>query len=311
MAIHEEGVTEFDIARKRLRKSAGREAEQRKQSLQRRAAQLGGGTGRGTLLKAEQTVERERGEQVAAGEEAIGAAERAEARRRREIQEQREFITSERVGAQEFARGERLGTQEFSQQQLDTQIAANKDLAVFGRETQERLAGMEIGSREKLAELDRELQREVEAGRIDQAEKDREMKRSQFGEQMSFEQAKLDAQKDQFSQQFGLDTREFELNQQTVMFNRLLSAFEAKGGFVKWLQDSGVDTSAMFGEGFTIPTKGGAAGVPAAGAGPVAVGQVRQGGTSGLVPAGEMGELRDSQGNWYKTNHLGQVVRVS
>jgi hypothetical protein len=262
MAIHEEGVTEFDIARKRLRKSAGREAEQRKQSLQRRAAQLGGGTGRGTLLKAEQTVERERGEQVAAGEEAIGAAERAEARRRREIQEQREFITSERVGAQEFARGERLGTQEFSQQQLDTQIAANKDLAVFGRETQERLAGMEIGSREKLAELDRELQREVEAGRIDQAEKDREMKRSQFGEQMSFEQAKLDAQKDQFSQQFGLDTREFELNQETVMFNRLLSAFEAKGGFVKWLQDSGVDTSAMFGEGFTIPQQtapGGAA----------------------------------------------------
>jgi hypothetical protein len=262
MAIHEEGVTEFDIARKRLRKSAGREAEQRKQSLQRRAAQLGGGTGRGTLLKAEQTVERERGEQVAAGEEAIGAAERAEAQRRREIQEQREFVTSERVGAQEFARGERLGTQEFSQQQLDTQIAANKDLAVFGRETQERLAGMEIGSREKLAELDRELQREVEAGRIDQAEKDREMKRSQFGEQMSFEQAKLDAQKDQFSQQFGLDTREFELNQETVMFNRLLSAFEAKGGFVKWLQDSGVDTSAMFGEGFTIPQQaapGGAA----------------------------------------------------
>jgi len=262
MAIEDEGVTEFDIARKRLRKSAGREAEQRKQSLQRRAAQLGGGTGRGTLLKAEQTVERERGEQVAAGEEAIGAAERAEARRRREIQEQREFITSERVGAQEFARGERLGTQEFSQQQLDTQIAANKDLAVFGRETQERLAGMEIGSREKLAELDRELQREVEAGRIDQAEKDREMKRSQFGEQMSFEQAKLDAQKDQFSQQFGLDTREFELNQETVMFNRLLSAFEAKGGFVKWLQDSGVDTSAMFGEGFTIPQQtapGGAA----------------------------------------------------
>ena len=262
MAIHEEGVTEFDIARKRLRKSAGREAEQRKQSLQRRAAQLGGGTGRGTLLKAEQTVERERGEQVAAGEEAIGAAERAEAQRRREIQEQREFITSERVGAQEFARGERLGTQEFSQQQLDTQIAANKDLAVFGRETQERLAGMEIGSREKLAELDRELQREVEAGRIDQADKDREMKKAQFDEQMSFEQAKLDAQKDQFSQQFGLDTREFELNQETVMFNRLLSAFEAKGGFVKWLQDSGVDTSAMFGEGFTIPQQtapGGAA----------------------------------------------------
>jgi hypothetical protein len=71
-----DGPNEFDIARKRAKKTATGTLQQKKQALKRRAVQLGGGTGRGTLLKAEKGAEREFGEEVQAAEEVIGAEER-------------------------------------------------------------------------------------------------------------------------------------------------------------------------------------------------------------------------------------------
>ena len=312
MALEDQGVSEFDIARKRLKKTAGREAEQRKQSLQRRAAQLGGGTGRGTLLKAEQEAERQRGQQIAEGEEVIGAAERAEAQRKRDIKEQREFITSERLGSQEFAAGEAGLAREFSRAERLGSQEFSAGEAALGREAQAALQQAQIESNEAMAELDRQLTRDVEAGRISQQEADRELRRFEVTENIRLEGEKLDMTKDQFNQTFGLDQREFELNEKTVMFNRLLSAFEAKGGFVKWLQDSGVDMTGIFGEGFSIPGKGGGASALTSGGSASSVGQVREAGLQGLVPTGgiQSREYSDRQGNIYKLNDRGQVVRI-
>jgi hypothetical protein len=252
-----EELSEFDIARKRARSQAGREAEQRKQSLQRRAAQLGGGTGRGTLLKAEQTVERERGEQIAGAEEQIGAAERAEARRKREIAEGRQFSREERLGSEkfageqaglgrefaagesalgrEFAREERLGSEKFA----SAEALLGREFSTSEREAGEVFAALEAEKGRVFENYQARIDREIQKGQFETANA---LKKEMFDDQLSFDRLKMQEATDQFAAQFGLDVAISEQNQ-------ALQEYMAGPGFIEYLVDIGLRDESVLGGG--------------------------------------------------------------
>jgi len=130
MAVEEQN--EFDLARKKASAAASQAASQRKEALKRRFASLGAGPGSGARIKAEQQVDRDVAGELQRANESIDTGERLENRRRREVQDQRDFVRSEREASQgfaagqaqlgrEFARGEREASQLFRSGEGDKQ----------------------------------------------------------------------------------------------------------------------------------------------------------------------------------------------
>ncbi len=123
----QQGVNEqFDYQRKKAAETEGANLDGQKQALARRAAQLGGGPS-GALIKQEQVAGDQSAQRLASANEGIGAAQAAEQRRIREVQQGQEFAHNERVGSQDFAHTERLGGQEFAGAQTDKTIQAQAD----------------------------------------------------------------------------------------------------------------------------------------------------------------------------------------
>jgi hypothetical protein len=96
---------QFEVARNRAATQANADLQAKKDALARRAAQLGGGPS-GAFIKAEQGAIDETQKNLGAANEQIDAAQQAEARRIKEVQDAQRFQTSEREASQTFAAGQ-------------------------------------------------------------------------------------------------------------------------------------------------------------------------------------------------------------
>lgn len=96
---------EFDLARKRAQQQSNAAVQQQRDAIKRRAAAQGG-LNSGAFIKQEQQAMQQGQEQLGQANEQIDTAQRAEARRIKEIEEQRNFQKGEREAAQKFAAAE-------------------------------------------------------------------------------------------------------------------------------------------------------------------------------------------------------------
>lgn len=173
---------EFDIARKRAKREANAALQGQQDALKRRFATLGN-LNSGARLKLEQKAQDSVQRRLGEANETIGAAERAEDRRRQEIAEGRKFQSSEREASQGFAAqqaelgrnftsqeaalqrkyltGERLSSQEFAALQNATQ----REFATREREASEGFASKqnEIGRAQQKELFQKEMEQRLAA----------------------------------------------------------------------------------------------------------------------------------------------------
>lgn len=128
---------EFDLARKRAAQQSNAAVQMQRDAIKRRAAAQGG-LNSGAFIKQEQQAMQQGQEQLSQANEGIDAAQRAEARRIKEIEDQRKFQTEERLASQNFAsleagKQQKLQSDQFaktfglSKEQLNTQKAQYED----------------------------------------------------------------------------------------------------------------------------------------------------------------------------------------
>jgi hypothetical protein len=225
---------QFELARQRAAQRASQQASEAKGALQRRFAQLGTLQG-GERLKLEQQAEEQSNQLRQEAEESIQAAEVAEAQRKQEITEGREFAKSERIGAQDwqsqmqkssfdFSRGEREASQlygtterEAAQKYGTTEREAAQKYGTTEREASQKYATEERIGSQSFAHNEAALQRgwqaeerissqnfagaQAKLDRLFQAgetEKARKLQTQLFYDQLGFEAQKLDVEKQQF-----------------------------------------------------------------------------------------------------------------
>ena len=120
-------VDQFEYARRQLKSQASAESSRSREALKRQFARQGG-LQSGAFIKVGQQAEQAINEQTGQALGGIEAAQIQDEGRKREIEAQRQFQTSERVGAQQFAQGqaaeqrgfitsERTGGQDFASKQ--------------------------------------------------------------------------------------------------------------------------------------------------------------------------------------------------
>jgi hypothetical protein len=130
---------EFDLARRRAAQQETANLQLQKDAIARRAAQLGGGV-QGSMIKQEALAADASAQRLGQAHEGIDTAQRAEERRLREVQEGREFTTSERLGSEKFIAGESALQRRLAEAQLTgvydgkdtfakTEAAANRAMA--------------------------------------------------------------------------------------------------------------------------------------------------------------------------------------
>jgi len=279
MAAPIEEIDEFGIARKRAKQQEQANLQQKQQALKRRFAVLGTGAS-GARIKAEERAQTEFGQNIASAEEQIGAAERAEARRKREIQEAREFQTSERIGSQEFSRGERLGSQEFAgaeanlqREFLDAQRLGGEEFAAEQADLQRKfVTGERIGA-ESFARAEASLarvaareetrvQRLFEAGQNEEA---RKLQKQIARNALNLETLKFQEASRQFNETFKEEVR---INDKNIEFSeRMLAAQEAGGFFDQLFGGDGLSSPEGFADNLFGSATGGLIGAAAKRAG--------------------------------------------
>ena len=228
---------QFELARQRATQRASQQASEQKGALQRRFAQLGTLQG-GERLKLEQQTDEQANQIRQEAEESIQAAEVADAQRKQEIKEGREFTTSERLGSQDFAakmqqsgfdfsRGEREASQLYGTKEREaSQLYGTKEreagqlFATGEREAGQKFVASEALKNRDFATAEREASQEfaadqAEVDRLFQAgesDKARTTQRELFYKQLRFEKDKLAAQLDQFTKTFEEERRVTDFN---------------------------------------------------------------------------------------------------
>ena len=213
-------LDEFELARKRAERESKVRLQTRQDALQRRFASLGN-LDSGIQLKQASLAEQEEGQALGDVREGINAAERQELRRRRELAEQRQFQTSERLGSQgfvsgesalgrRFATGERLGSQGFASGEaaLGRRFATSERLGSQGFASGEAKTGREFGAAQA------EIGRRFATGERREAQDFSARERGSAQAFSSQETAKAQAQQaSQFARQFDLTRKQFDVSQ--------------------------------------------------------------------------------------------------
>lgn len=116
MALSQQKKTDiagqYDPIRKRLQTQEAANLQGQKDQLARNAARLGGGP-TGAFIKQEQIAAGDSAKRLQEANEGVDAQQMAAVNQAQEIQEQRDFQTSERLGTQGFASAERLAAQKY------------------------------------------------------------------------------------------------------------------------------------------------------------------------------------------------------
>lgn len=118
---------QYDPMRKRAQVQEAANLQGANDAMARRAAAQGGGPG-GAYEKQAQLAQEASARRLQDANEGIDAQQQGAVNQAREVQDQRDFQTSERTGSQQFASGERQASQTFAGQQQSQQIQAQKDM---------------------------------------------------------------------------------------------------------------------------------------------------------------------------------------
>lgn len=183
MAEYNPNVDQFDLQRKRAEQQVGAQTQNQQEALKRRFA-AAGALNSGAAIQQQNLASEQGAQNLNQVNEGINAQQNQEMQRQKEVQQGREFATSERLGSQgfaaeqaglgrEFAKSERLGGQDWQSQQADIQRKF---------QTGERLSAQDYGA------LQAGLQRNFQE--------------SQFGRQLEQSKNQFDAQ---FKQQQKVD----------------------------------------------------------------------------------------------------------
>jgi hypothetical protein len=186
MGQQAQNVSEFELARKRLAQKSRAAQQEQQQAIKRQFARsglLGSGAAIKTIQKGQQQIQ----EREQLGREQIGAAERTEQRRQREIGEQREFAAKEAEKQREFVKGESALGRLFQKEQSD-------------------------------------IQRGFVSG---ESQKGRDFQRALFDEQQKFQKLKFDEGIRQFAEQLDLSKQQFALEKDVAEFNKQIAQAEA------------------------------------------------------------------------------------
>jgi len=197
-------TAQFDVARKRAQQAENANLQQQQGALARRAAQLGGGPS-GALIKQERIAQNESAERVQNANEGINAQEMQERGRVQELNDNRAFQTSERMGSQKFGAGqaqlqrkfqtgERLGSQSFA----SNEARYGRKFAKGEREAGQQFAWKSMGQQQGF--------------QAQQAALAQQMQNAQFQQQFGFS-------KEQFEQQKFVDAFNMELAKKIQAWN--------------------------------------------------------------------------------------------
>jgi len=244
-AAQAQGPDEFELARRRAQQQVTAATQAKTDAIKRRMS-AAGALNSGAAIKQEQIAHDEGQQQLQQATEQVDAAERAEFRRRREVQEGRDFARSEREASQQFASGEsRLGREftagesalgrRFQEQMQGQQFGFTADQARLGREfqTSERLGqqtwqeGM-VGQAQGFAQREREATQAWQGGQADKAfQQQVQLQHGEQGFQREMQQQQLAQAQRQFDQQMALAERQFQLDGDVTAFNRRMAEAEA------------------------------------------------------------------------------------
>lgn len=104
---------QFNPMRERLKRQEASNLQQERDSLARNQARLGGGPG-GAFIKQEGLAADRSAQRLQQANEGVDAQQSAAMNQAREVAEQRDWQTGERVAGQKYATSERMGSQDFT-----------------------------------------------------------------------------------------------------------------------------------------------------------------------------------------------------
>lgn len=190
MAIQPDGPDQFELARKRASAQNNAAVQGQQDALKRRFASLGS-VNSGAAIKQNQMVAERGQENLAAVNQNIDAAQTAEFGRKAELQANRDFARSERLGSQDF-----MGSQ-----------------AELGRKfsTSERLGSQAFAAGENATT--------------------RKIQQQQYDADMKFRKSVQESANSQFADQMDLANRQFAEDRATTQFNKDLAAKGQKKSF--------------------------------------------------------------------------------
>lgn len=170
------GLAEYDAMRARVKRDTNTAAQTQQDALDRRFARLGG-LNSGAYIKQSQVLGQELNQQASNAQSDVDMQEVAEKRRIAELDANRKFATSERLGSQQFASGERVGTQQFAsgERQAGQQFATGERIGSQQYATGERLGGQQFQQQN----LDKDYALKQGAFDLDKSVKEQAMRLSQ------------------------------------------------------------------------------------------------------------------------------------
>jgi hypothetical protein len=226
-AIDVENFDEFEFARKKLRSAAAAERSRRQEALKRQAARSAGGLSSGAFLKLSQQAEQEIAEREKEALEGIQVSEAQERRRKKEIEEARQFQREEVEKQRQFARGEREAGQKFAREESGTQ----REFTTTQAELQRTFVDKQRKQSEKFQSLENKLGRDFTS----QMQKETQSFQQQmFDKEFQLSLQQLDLQKQAFDEErrindYNIALSEWQKGQKTDIFSSLFGQQAGSG----------------------------------------------------------------------------------
>lgn len=220
MATNDAISQRYEMLKRQQRQQSNQQVQQETEALKRRFASLGA-LGSGAQIKTEQLARQQAAKYLSEGEANLGIAESYERQQQQELEKQRAFQTSERLGTQQFTAeqaglgrqfttSERLGGQDWksAQDELARRFTTSERLGTQQFTTGERVGkqqfetGERLGAQEFMSgqnSLERGLKERALTEQERAAKVGEQFQEKQFGEAqkqfgMTFEEGRRQAQ---------------------------------------------------------------------------------------------------------------------
>lgn len=141
-------ASEFDILRERAKREGNAFSQQNMEAIKRRQAAIGN-LNSGAAIKQQRQAATEAGRVTQDALSNVDVLELQDKKRQDEIQKNREFVTSERLGSQTFASGEREASQGFASGERQAGQTFASTESQKGRDFSKELFNKEFGLKER------------------------------------------------------------------------------------------------------------------------------------------------------------------
>ena len=226
MAAIDDGPDQYEVARQRAKQQNNAAVQGQQDALKRRFASLGS-INSGAAIKQGQLAAEQGEQNLSAQTENINSAQRAENLRVKELQANRDFAKSERLGSQDFAglqadlgrkfsTSERLGSQDFSKgERIGSQSFV----------TGERMGSQDFsaGQQDKAQIFAKGERLGGQAFAKDQNDQGREFQKAMAQNDMDFKREVAASSNKQFEEQMVLANKQFVEDQATTAFNKAMA----------------------------------------------------------------------------------------